>query len=169
MSQCAVVFYPKGDLEKIQILREKYNPQFYVIQPHITVISPFSNMPEEKIIEHLTEVARKMSAFPIHLNSFRKSFDDYLFLLVKEGKEEIQKIYGELYSGVLAYQLHNDIPFEPHITLGDFSHNNGLYEEALDEAKSLNLDIHCHFDSLTLIKGDGINPAKNIHEFNLGF
>ena len=73
-----------------------------VIATHITLVSPFSDIPEDKIFEHIETVTKTMKPFQIHLHGLKQTDDHLLFLLVKEGKEGIVKIQNLLYSGVLS-------------------------------------------------------------------
>lgn len=172
MEQYALVYFPNTDLNKINLFREKYDPNYHIISSHITIVSPVSNISENQLIEHVETITKDIKSFSIHLNDLNKSFDDYLFLLVNEGKEKIVNLHDKLYSGILLPYLQNDIPFVPHITLGFFKSKNnqfddGLYKKAYAQAEELNLDINCIFDSLSLIKGDGITPSKIVQAFDL--
>ncbi|HEX7041967.1 MAG TPA: 2'-5' RNA ligase family protein [Patescibacteria group bacterium] len=171
MQHYAIVAFPKVDIELIQTFRKKYDPLWNVIHPHITLVFPFSDIPEQLILEHLETVSKTLKPFQIQLKDFTKSFDHYLFLLVQEGKEEIYKVHDLLYTGVLASQLRNDIPFLPHMTLGKFAKDNifeeQLYNKALKEIQALHLNIDTVFSNFSLIQGDGILPAKIIKTFEL--
>lgn len=108
-----------------------------------------------------------MKSFSIHLTGLTKSgFGDCLFLEVKEGKDEVINLHNKLYSGILASYRQTDFPFSPHITLGD-NLNGKLYAKAFAEAQSLNLDITCTFDALSIVKGDGLSHAKVLQTINL--
>ncbi len=172
MQKLAVVYFPKINVGEINFFRKKYDPLWNIIPPHITVVFPFSNIPEKQIIQHLDTVTKNIEPFRIHLNGLMKSFDDYLFLLVQEGKEEIERVHDTLHFGILTSHLRKDIPFIPHITLGVFKTkydqlDKELYEKAFAEAKELDLDIQYEFNSLSLIKGDELTPAKTIKTFEL--
>jgi hypothetical protein len=49
------------------------------------------------------------------------SWDNYLFLLVQEGKTAVIRLHAELYAGVLAKYRQGDLSFVPHVTLGSFA------------------------------------------------
>lgn len=172
MQQYAIVYFPNIALDTLNNFREKYDPSWKIIKPHITLVSPFSDISEEAIIAHVNTITKEIKSFPIVLSGLIKSFDHYLFLQVEEGNEKINNVHKKLYTGILAPQLQTTIPFVPHITLGYFgSENNGfnqkLYVTAYKEAEGMKLDLQCNFDNVTLIKGDGVSPAKIIKEFNL--
>lgn len=167
MQKLAVVYYPKIDLDKINDFRMKYDPNWQRIPPHITIVSPVSEISDSQLLEHAEESAKKIKPFSIHLKGLTKTFDDYLFLLVKEGNEEIVHLHDKLYSGILTSHIPTDYPFHPHITLGYFRKNDNtfndvLYAKAYEEAQGLNFDITCDFDSVSIIKGEEINPPQII-------
>lgn len=145
MQKLAVVYFPKVNLDQINLFRKKYDPLWEIIPPHITLVAPV-DISEKQLFQHLEKVAQKLSAFSIILNGLTKADDDYLFL-------------NQLYTGILA--SYHPSSFVPHLTLGKFS------EEAYQEAQELNLNIECNFDNLTLIKGDEISPAQIIKIFKL--
>src|SRR5258708_14307965 len=101
MEQYAVVYFPKVNTEIINEFRKKYDPHWNIIPPHITLVSPFSNISEYQIVKHLKMVTRNIKSFQAHLHGLVKTDDNLLFILVKEGKEEIVKIHNLLYSEIL--------------------------------------------------------------------
>ena len=167
MEQYAIVYFPNINTEKIDAFREKYDPHWNIIPPHITLVSPFSDFPENQIFEHLKKVTENIKPFQIHLHGLLKTDDHLLFLRVKEGRDEIINVHNQLYSGILSFPEQKYI-FEPHITLGEFSAKDSNLEDiAYAEAEIMNLDIHATFDNISLIKGNGVSPAKIVKVFNL--
>ena len=172
MQKLAVVYFLNQDIKQINRFRQKYDPQWEMIPLHITIVYPLSDISEEQLIVHMETLTKEMKPFPIRLHGLMKSFDHCLFLLIQEGKEEIMKLRKQLYSGILQPYLKNDIPFTPHITIGYFGDEKDelkkeLYEKALSEAEEMHISISLIFDSVTLIKGDGISPEKVIKTFEL--
>ncbi len=172
MQQLAVVYFPKINSNAIDKFRRKYDPGWKIIPPHITIVFPVSDISENQLAEHVERISKEVKPFPIVLSGLIKSFDDYLFLQVKEGDEEIVNLHEKLYSGILAPYLQTDIPFSPHITLGYFGKENNvfnkeLFEKGYGEAERMNIHITSNFDNISLIKGDGLTPAKIIKTFHL--
>ena len=173
MQYYAVVYFPEIQLDQINTFRKKYDPQHKVIAPHITLIFPFSRILEKVIVQHLQTVTKDIQPFKISLSGLTKSFDDYLFLLIENGKNGVDNLHDTLYSGILAGQLQRDIPFIPHITLGYFRSENDhfndvLFETAKKEAEVMNLNFNTTLNSISLIRGDGISPAEVVKTFHLG-
>jgi 2'-5' RNA ligase superfamily len=86
----AVVHYPNADTREIHQLREKYDPQFHLIGPHLTLVFPFPDfLSDITLIDHVESVIKDWPPFTIYLRGLRRSLDDYLFLLVKEGSANL--------------------------------------------------------------------------------
>ncbi len=172
MQTYAIIYVLKINTKDINIFRKKYDPSWKIIASHITLFAPISQVSEKELINHIDSTIKNTNSFPIHLTGLTITADNHLFLLVKEGNEKIVTLYNELYSGILISYQQTYFPFIPHLTLGVFqtkdNHSDDeLYKKALIEAENMKLDITSTFDSLFLIKGDGINPAQVIQEFNL--
>ncbi len=164
MQRLAVVYFPKINLDKVNSFREKYDPKWHIIPPHITLVSPISDVTEKQLTKHVENIAEDIQPFSIHLIGLTKTSDGCLFLLVKEGKEKIANLHHRLYSGILDSYIPTDLPFIPHITLGNF----GTEESALyAEAEKANFDITCAFGEMSIIKGDGVSPAKIVRTIDI--
>jgi len=151
----ALVHYPKVDALHVNQLRRQYDPRADLIAPHITLMSPVpESIGEDNLIHHLEKILEKWQPFPIHLYGLKKSWDNYLFLLIQRGNANIIRLHNEIHTGILAEHRKTDMPFVPHITLGAFDKNLDKYHQALEDARQLGLDYHCLFDTLTLVKGD---------------
>lgn len=155
----ALVYFPKMHSSKIDAFRKKYDPKWNVIPPHITLVFPFSDVPENLILEHVKKVTQEARPFPIHLRGLQKVENELIFLLVKDGRDEIIHIHDQLYSRIFA-SLEQEYVFEPHITIGEVSSTE--IDKVLEEAEALDIDMHAIFNTLSLVKGDGVSPAKII-------
>jgi 2'-5' RNA ligase len=167
-----LVYYPKFDRkteEKIEAFRRKYDPFVDSWKPHVTFMFPVpcNEVEEEKISAHVKAVLKNWKPFPIRIGGFRKSWDHWLFLLLKEGNEEAIALHDELYTGILSSCLRRDIRYIPHIGIGLFVKKDAgynvlnpkkadfdaqLYSQALKEAKSLKIDSFDAVDKLFLRK-----------------
>lgn len=169
MQNLAVAHYLNIDSDEINILRKKYDPSYNLIRPHITLFFPSPDVLENQLLQHVEFITKNLKSFPINLNGLFKSFDNYLFLLIKEGNEEIIRMHNTLYSDQFADYLSKDIPFVPHVTLGYFgtesNFNQESFEKALKEAEGLN--INCTFDTVSIINGDGITSPKTLKTYKL--
>jgi 2'-5' RNA ligase len=107
---------------------------------------------EDKLVDHLQNILSEIEPFPIHLRGLQKSVDDYLFLLVDQGKEDIVDLHMRVYSELLENRRRSSLRYVPHLTLGDFSNKLDEYPQALAEAKQLDLNYRCMLDRLDLLK-----------------
>lgn len=179
-----LTYYPKFDRkteENIEAFRRRYDSFVDSWKPHITFIFPVpcSEVEEEKITERIETVLKNWKPFPIRIGTFRKSWDHWLLLLLKEGNEESIALHDELYTGILSPYLRRDIEYIPHIGIGLFVKKNAghnvldpkkvafdakLYSQALKEAKSLKIDSFDTVDKLFLRKviiNAGASPHSN--------
>ena len=149
----ALVHYPAVELGPINRLRSKYDPQFRLIAPHITIMFPTpDSIGESSLVSHIESVLRCWESFPIRLKGLQQSWDEYLFLLLNKGEGDVIRLHEEIYAG-LPSEYRNEVrPFIPHMTLGVFTGKNEEYAQALKEAERLNLDYECMLDRLHLIK-----------------
>ncbi|MCC5663695.1 2'-5' RNA ligase family protein [Nostoc sp. CHAB 5784] len=154
----ALVYYLNINTKRINKFRQKYDPQVDLIEPHITLVFPLlQSIDEDSLTLHIKSILSTWKPFPIHLKGLQKSWDEYLFLMVQEGKEDIIKLHNELYTGILAEYCRENPPFVPHLTLGVFSENRVQYAQALEEAQELDLDYRCMVDKLSLLKIIDVN------------
>jgi len=149
----ALVNYPCIYTERINQFRRKHDPQFELIEPHITLMFPVQeSVGEEKLVFHLASVLRNWHSFPIHLQGCQISSDDHLFLLIQDGKIDTIRLHDEIYTGILADYWRKDIPFIPHLTLGVVNRNSTDRNQVLREAEELSIDYYCHLSKLHLVK-----------------
>jgi 2'-5' RNA ligase len=149
----ALVHYPNINIEYINQLRWKYDPQVDLIKPHITLIFPLpESLNEDNLILHIYSILSESKPFPIHLKGLQKSRDEYLFLMVDKGKMDFIKLHNNLYTGILIEYHREELSFVLHLTLGVFTKDADKLLQILEEAKWLNLDYRCIVDRLHLIK-----------------
>lgn len=163
-----LVHYPQVDLKLIDQIRRKYDPTVDLVQPHITVmfLVPESEG-EGKLAGHLQNVLGTCRPIPIRMRGLCKTPDHWLLLTIEDGNPEVIKLYGEIYTGMLAKYRRDDIQFIPHVGLGLFvkkrtrynmndahkiEFDEPAYRMALREAEDLRLDYRCVIDRLHLVK-----------------
>ena len=166
-----LLYYPRFDRktgEDIEAFRRKYDPFVDSWKPHLPFIFPVpcNGVEEERFTDHVETVLKNWKPFPVRIGGFAKSWDHWLFLLLKEGNREAVALHDELYIGVLLPYLRKDIEYIPHISIGLFVRKNAgynaldpkevdfdakLYSQALKEAESLKIDSFDTVDKLVLI------------------
>src|SRR6185369_1807887 len=140
----ALVHFPEIDLELINSLRADYDPQFKLIAPHITVVFPVpDSIGEHNLVSHIQTVLQDCQPFPIRLRGLMKSWDEYLFLVLQKGEDDVIRLHDNLYTGLLSEYRNKEMEFVPHLTLGKFTEQNERYEQARAKAEESNLDYEC--------------------------
>jgi 2'-5' RNA ligase len=177
--------FPKIEYSQINEIRDKFNANSKFIDPHIAVVFPVdSAIGEENLISHIKLVTQNINPFPIVISGLEKSWDYYLYLTVKEGREHIVSLHDKLYTGILETFWFKSVPFSPHITIGFFADrqakldrsdldsvkvNQSKFDEAITLATKFNFNYSATVDNLLLIKReDKYSPAVKVHEFKLG-
>jgi 2'-5' RNA ligase len=119
MKRAIHIFPPLHSAEKIQQIRNVYDPLSDKIPPHITLVFPFKScIPQNAILDHVESVARHTSPFKLTLRDITGSGGEYLFLNVKKGNDFLIQLHDELYKGILAPFRDYHFTYTPHITLG---------------------------------------------------
>ena len=118
-----ILIFPKfKNINKIQELRNKYDPLANLIAPHITIAFPFSdNISNEELIKKLTNLLKNFRPFTIVFKGISLSEDNYIFLNCMNGYQEIIDLHNEIYKQILSSHLKKSIKYIPHITLGKAS------------------------------------------------
>ncbi|MBN3891747.1 MAG: 2'-5' RNA ligase family protein [Nostoc sp. JL31] len=148
----ALVHYPNINTENINQIRQKYDPQVDLIEPHITLVFPIvESISKNNLILHIDSILSKWKTFAICLKGFQKSWDEYMFLMVEEGKVDMVKLHNELYTGILAEYFRENLPFVPHLTLGRFIKDTDKFLQVLEEVQHLDLNYRCFVDKVHLI------------------
>jgi 2'-5' RNA ligase len=149
--------FPKldtSDFNKIQEFRKRYDLNFALIQPHITLVFPIENAKEDEILE---EIKSQSSAFKKVQISFNKaavhndllSPNYFCFLNVKKGAEMLMEMNKKLYANKLKTHL-LDLPYLPHITLGN-SLNKSEVENMASIWNAKSYEINASLDEIEIL------------------
>ena len=125
MTKLAFVAYPlfaEADRLWIESIRERHDPQASRIAAHFTLVFPVE-LAAESLMEETSNLPLDRRSIPFVLRRAEAIPDrigggGYVFLVPKEGLEEIAALHDRLYEGVLRPYLRDDLPFLPHITVG---------------------------------------------------
>ena len=128
-----ILIFPEFDnIAVIDRIRDKYDPLAPLIRPHITLVFPFeSPVSNEDLAQILDRTLEGIRPFTLRVHGVSKRVDMFgnaLMLNVTEGKDVLCRIHDELYARDFR-EFDMGIPYEPHITVGNFS-----TPEALDAA-----------------------------------
>lgn len=116
----AIVIFPAFErMERIAELRRAYDPLAFAVPPHITLVFPFaSDLTTASLAAHVSAAVEGIAPFPVELRGITGDADEYLFLNVKRGNDEIITLHDRLYTGPLAPFLSPRHTFIPHVTVG---------------------------------------------------
>ena len=181
----ALINRPKINNAAIDKIRSKYDPNFKLIGPHVTLVFPFKadkiNLLE--LEAHIEKVSKRIKSFTVHFHKLQLAWDQILILTPTTGKREFDQIHDELYEGMLKEFFRGDIEFLPHITLGYFGQAGSKYDPkdptsvpldkekyntAISQTKEDDLNFSYTVDSIELISAtDDATSSQSIKVFNL--
>lgn len=145
-----VATFPEKEIQDLaNSYRKRYDPNYALIPPHVTLKEPFE-MEEEKLpqaVEHLEKVAQETAPFNVHfhkISSFHPT-NNVLYIAVKEAEA-----FHPLHDKINSNQFHHEsrYKFIPHITIGQ--------ELPQDE-------LHDVYGSLRMIKVDMKSWVDRFH------
>lgn len=146
----ALVYYLKSYPQELVAFRQKYDPRTAITAPHLTFVFPvIANIHEATLIEHISQILAHCKPISITLRGITKAWDDYVFLMVADGTQQVIELHDQLYTGILATELRKDLPYVPHVTIGQVEVGA---TEPIEEAKALNLHIELNINKLHLIR-----------------
>jgi len=182
MAYYALAHFPEINTTKIEEFRKKYDPHYKLISAHIVIVFPVPAMVgKSKLVNHIKNTLGKWKPFDMHISGLRKSWDQWLFLVLREGNSSMVKLHDELYEGLLSKYLRKDIKYMPHIGLGLFvkgAYNlknpkkvpldREKYSAALTKAKKLNFNYKVKVRRLHLVKlNNTFTKSSIVKEFLL--
>ena len=163
----SILLFPEfQNMELIEGIRKQYDPFVSLISPHITLVFPFVSRYKEKDVKELVkEKSKAFSPFRLSMQGivkYQENGEQYLFLQVKEGAEEIRRLHDSLYQGMLA-AFKKDIPYVPHMTVGKLSSSEEL-DTAWEQVKDMNVVFQTEIKHITVEKigekGESITEAE---------
>lgn len=178
-----LVYYPNIHNKDFQILRNIYEPYARVMNEHLAFLMPTPGSVGRKILEeHIQSVLKKWRPFRVQISGLYKSWDHWLMLGVKEGRDQVIRLHDALYTGPIKPYLREDLPFEPHVAIGYFGTNDydvyariknppldeNRYLEVLKMAEAMEFNFSRSVDQLTLVQFDELfTQCENLKVFKL--
>ncbi|MBA3239484.1 MAG: 2'-5' RNA ligase family protein [Parachlamydiaceae bacterium] len=166
MKRTIHLFPEFSNIQNIEILRIQYDPLFKLILPHITLVFPFeSTISTQALYEHIQWVLKDINPFLIKLHDFTGTFDQYIFLNVKKGNDQIIELHDRLYSGLLSNFRDFRFSFHPHLTIGKFRDEKML----VTALAKMSLDRTQFETEISKIYVTAINGLERTTEFIFNF
>ena len=111
--------------EWIEDFRSKHDELYArVVKAHFTLVFPVADVEVSEFIHHIQKMLE--GVHPIHFVLrcavlVKDAFNTYshVLLVPDEGYSNIVKLHDQLYTGLLSRELRLDIPFIPHIGVGN--------------------------------------------------
>ena len=165
----SILIFPQfaNNLE-IDLIRKRIDPLYKNIRPHISLVFPFdSPISDDRLITLTQESLKKVDCFKIELNHLDGDFrGGYIWLEVGQGRKEIEIIHDSLYrNSELSVFLRKDIPYVPHLTVGQ--QLRALQAEGL--ARQLNKKSFLFESEIKSISIEHILPNNDSEEFYQAF
>ena len=173
MALC-VLNYPgisNDDFNWIQALRAEHDGLYYrVVAPHFTFVFPVSDIDQTVFIRHIKQQTTGFKRFSFALRYAIIVEDDsgeytHVFLVPDEGYSSIIRLHDRLYSGVLAPEHRLDIPFIPHLGIGNDTDPNNC-KRLVDELNRKDFCIQGTIDTLDVVEYDG-SSVRTIEQIKL--
>lgn len=136
----------------IEAIRQRFDPLAGFLPAHITLVFPFeSNLTTKDLRRHIELAAEGVAPFALTLDGVTGSEREYLFLMVKRGKESIVELHERLYSGPLQMHLSVAHTYVPHVTVGRVR-SDAAFEAALATVAEIDTRIETAANSLTVYR-----------------
>jgi 2'-5' RNA ligase len=150
MNRSILIFPPDEVCKAIQPLRQKYDPLYSLIGPHLTLVFPFEDgLSIGELNQHIKSVLQDITPFKVVLQGVTGTDEGYLFLNVKTGNDQIIQLHDLLYTGPLKPFLNRKVTFIPHVTIGKlFSEQS--FEKALADTEHFNEAFEFWVDELVV-------------------
>ncbi|HDR7968192.1 2'-5' RNA ligase family protein [Bacillus pacificus] len=143
-------FLNNMSIDKIENIRQKHDPLFEVIPPHITIVFPFkSNISSDELKSHILNLSKGVGKIEVEFANLITNVGNYLFLEVEGGKEQIEELHDLLYTGPLIQFLKEDIPYIPHVTVGR-KESAELAAEVAKDIPSFPQKLQCVIDRISV-------------------
>ncbi|MFD0579693.1 2'-5' RNA ligase family protein [Dactylosporangium darangshiense] len=148
----------------VERFRNKWDPLAAAVPAHITVAFPFEwPGPVSRLAKDLQPVLTAFTSFALELSTPTVWADEYLFLLVNEGREQVWRLHESIYGQVLR-GARRPSRFIPHMTVGRHADKAAL-RVGISEAAEINLPLLGRALSLTIYRRD--NDGRRIRELDI--
>jgi 2'-5' RNA ligase len=145
----------------------RFDPQHGRIAPHITLVFATERLDVPSLSAHAGAVVSGHSPFECVFRAtavVRGALGgaSYVLLVPREGYAEIERLHGALYTGALAPDLRQDIPFVPHITIAQTESED--FARKIAASLDLGLGLRARVDRLDVLvaSADAIVSAHTV-------
>lgn len=164
MEKRVIVAFPRihsvHEWAEILSVRDRLDPLARKIPAHITLVFPFeSAMSEFELETHLRDLIVQSRRFSVIFRGITAHENEYLFLNIRRGNDEIMQLHDILYSGALAPHHVRRHTFVPHVTVGRVRPEE--VPEALAATARVNRPIEATIEAIAVyaVQQDGLRPV----------
>src|SRR5699024_7690627 len=116
--KCGIVIYPSENIQtEINNLRKRYDPEYPLIKPHITLKTRFDidKNSLKILIDELIELTKDIKIFKINIIKIStfKPVCNKMYIKIEQN-DELEKMYNDLYNGIVTKE--KVTTFVPHIS-----------------------------------------------------
>lgn len=153
--QRALVVFPQADqLDVVERMRRRYDPQARLIAAHVTIMFPFEDeMPDAELRTHVLEATAGLGPFKVRFSGVTPA-DDYIFLNPTNGIDRLLALHNRLYTGRLLRHRSRTHAYQPHVTLGRVADAAGR-TEAIDIMRSSITDFEAEVSAVCVFRLTG--------------
>jgi 2'-5' RNA ligase len=164
MQERVVVAFPRiqsvHEWAEILSVRDRLDPLARKVPAHITLVFPFeSAMSDFELEIHLRELVAQSQRFGVVFQGITAHENEYLFLNIKRGNDQIIQLHDVLYSGALAMHHVRRHTFVPHVTVGRVRSEE--ISGALEATAGVNRPIQADIEAIAVyaVQGEGVRPV----------
>lgn len=152
----AIIWFPPFPMDSpIEPFRRRHDPLADSLPAHVTLVFPFpTSLSVMQLASHIRRVVGNWPALPVSFRDVEGILDEFVFLMVRERADAIIALHDKLYRGILKASLREDIPYQPHVTLGRATGNPAgvTYTVMHDEAaRQIRGEWRCVLRELAII------------------
>ncbi|MBU1318007.1 MAG: 2'-5' RNA ligase family protein [candidate division Zixibacteria bacterium] len=127
------------DFAWIENVREAHEKNYSIVRPHFTLVFGTEGISQDDFTDHVGNIARKTHIIRFVLRSTVIVTDKsealtFVLLVPEEGHSKIARLHDRLYTGILEGNQRLDMPYIPHVTVG----NSPNPQECVNLANRLN-------------------------------
>lgn len=159
-----IVIFPSNEVRDFANgYRKRYDPNYAMIQPHLTVKSAFEadHNSIQKIMGYLETVTSDVSPFEVVLNRFSNFHptNNVIYLELADQKPVVD-LHEKIHSGVLSFE--EPYSFIPHITVGQKLTDDEL-QDVYSTLRMKRFDYRFQVDRVNLLQ-QGEDMVWKVHQ-----
>ncbi|MEV4514266.1 2'-5' RNA ligase family protein [Dactylosporangium sp. NPDC049525] len=159
-----IAVFPEMDTTAVERFRRRWDPLATAVPAHITVAFPFEWAgPVSGLAAALQPVITACTSFAFGLSNPTVWDDEYLFLLLGDGREQVSQLHESIYRQVLR-GARRPTRFVPHMTVGRQADEVAL-RVGVSEAAAMDLPLIGRARSLTVYRRD--EDGRRVRELDI--